>query len=377
MAIKDWITNYPTSLDTNTPGNMEDLVDGADLSRVSQIHSIRDALIAIETEIGTTVPAVGSLRKRVADLEGLVGTDEDAIHDNVADEIHQIALKGTPISSDVLIIEDSADLWNKKRITLTSLPGGGGVTPLWEWNKTDLTHFPPVPWFGSTVAPGSASLAVDSIAGYPWLRASATFLGPPVRVPDAMVVWPIAIPAPAEGNDYIIVADMFQPEDSIELEAGQRVTNFCLFSRFYPTAAPGLVGEWHGYVLRGYDVLSGPREARCDRLYRISDGITDVMRLGQWIDTAFYGDLNTDYGYGIRAQIGAQGLTNVHHSWSGHRLVPFEEENEGITESNPYYIGDPGIGLHGTSLPVGYPYTLTVYFTNIRVFNFNDIYPVL
>jgi hypothetical protein len=70
MAIKDWITNYPTSLDTDAPGNMEDLVDGADLSRVSQIHSIRDALIAIETEIGTTVPAVGSLRKRVADLEG-------------------------------------------------------------------------------------------------------------------------------------------------------------------------------------------------------------------------------------------------------------------------------------------------------------------
>ena len=52
------------------------------------------------------------------------GTDPDAIHDNVADEIHQVTLKGTPISADEILIEDSAALWAKKRIAISTLPAG-------------------------------------------------------------------------------------------------------------------------------------------------------------------------------------------------------------------------------------------------------------
>ena len=51
-------------------------------------------------------------------------TDEDAIHDNVAGEIAAITEKGTPVSADLLVIEDSADSDNKKRVQVGNLPGG-------------------------------------------------------------------------------------------------------------------------------------------------------------------------------------------------------------------------------------------------------------
>ena len=59
-----------------------------------------------------------------------VGSDPDAIHDNVAGEIAAIALKASPVSGDLLVIEDSADSNNKKRVTVGSLPGGGTSSPL-------------------------------------------------------------------------------------------------------------------------------------------------------------------------------------------------------------------------------------------------------
>jgi len=54
------------------------------------------------------------------------GTDDDAIHDNVADEINQIPEKVTPINADLVIIEDSADSNNKKKVQVGNLPTGAG-----------------------------------------------------------------------------------------------------------------------------------------------------------------------------------------------------------------------------------------------------------
>lgn len=54
------------------------------------------------------------------------GTDANAIHDNVAGEIAVITEKTTPVSADILLIEDSADSNNKKRVLVGNLPGGGG-----------------------------------------------------------------------------------------------------------------------------------------------------------------------------------------------------------------------------------------------------------
>lgn len=60
----------------------------------------------------------------LGDLPG--GVDPTAIHDNVAGEINAVASKATPVDADVIVIEDSEDSFNKKKATLDSLPGGGG-----------------------------------------------------------------------------------------------------------------------------------------------------------------------------------------------------------------------------------------------------------
>lgn len=56
----------------------------------------------------------------------VAGFDANAIHDNVAAEISAIALKAVPVAGDFLVIEDSAAADAKKRITIGTLPGGGG-----------------------------------------------------------------------------------------------------------------------------------------------------------------------------------------------------------------------------------------------------------
>jgi hypothetical protein len=57
---------------------------------------------------------------------GGAGSDTTAIHDDTAGEINAVALKATPVEADVILIEDSADSFNKKKATLTDLIGGGG-----------------------------------------------------------------------------------------------------------------------------------------------------------------------------------------------------------------------------------------------------------
>ena len=51
------------------------------------------------------------------------GADQDAIHDNVSDEINQITEKTTPAKADVMIIEDSANAYAKRKVPLGNLPG--------------------------------------------------------------------------------------------------------------------------------------------------------------------------------------------------------------------------------------------------------------
>jgi len=60
-------------------------------------------------------------------------TDADAIHDNVAGEITAVALKGTPVGADVVLIEDSADSDNKKRAALSTIPGIVDLTAVNSW----------------------------------------------------------------------------------------------------------------------------------------------------------------------------------------------------------------------------------------------------
>lgn len=68
MAIKEWESNYPTAVDTST--EMPALVNIIDKTNASQPNALKDAVIALETEVGATVPAAGTLRARIEALEG-------------------------------------------------------------------------------------------------------------------------------------------------------------------------------------------------------------------------------------------------------------------------------------------------------------------
>jgi hypothetical protein len=63
-------------------------------------------------------------------ISDLSHTDPNAIHDNVAAEISVVTEKVTPIAGDFILIEDSADSNNKKRVQVGNLPfsGSGDVT---------------------------------------------------------------------------------------------------------------------------------------------------------------------------------------------------------------------------------------------------------
>ena len=52
------------------------------------------------------------------------GTDVNAVHTNIANEITPLTAKATPIAADVILIEDSADSNNKKKVTIGNLPFG-------------------------------------------------------------------------------------------------------------------------------------------------------------------------------------------------------------------------------------------------------------
>lgn len=88
------------------------------------------------TDLDATISAHGLLKKLGGGTTNFLradgawaappgGTDADAIHDNVAAEISAVTEKATPISADLLLIEDSADSNNKKRVQIGNLPGGG------------------------------------------------------------------------------------------------------------------------------------------------------------------------------------------------------------------------------------------------------------
>ena len=52
----------------------------------------------------------------------------NSLHVDVAAEIHNIPQKTVPVSADKIVMEDSADAWNKKSMTLTTLLAAGGET---------------------------------------------------------------------------------------------------------------------------------------------------------------------------------------------------------------------------------------------------------
>src|SRR3990172_4427483 len=57
---------------------------------------------------------------------GGAGSDTSAIHDNESGEINALTEKVSPVSADLVVIEDSAASYAKKKAQIGNLPGGGG-----------------------------------------------------------------------------------------------------------------------------------------------------------------------------------------------------------------------------------------------------------
>ena len=67
-------------------------------------------------------------RLDVSAIKGSI-TDSNAIHTNVSGEINGLTAKSVPANADIVVIEDSADSFNKKKISLGTIIGGM-VTPI-------------------------------------------------------------------------------------------------------------------------------------------------------------------------------------------------------------------------------------------------------
>ena len=108
---------------TNLPGGADP--DAIHDNVADEIHQITLKGTPVGADELVIEDSAASWAKKRATITSLgIGTDSDAIHDNVADEIHQITLKGTPVAADELVIEDSAASWAKKRIAISTLPAG-------------------------------------------------------------------------------------------------------------------------------------------------------------------------------------------------------------------------------------------------------------
>lgn len=99
-------------------------------------------------------------------------TDADAIHDNVSGEINVITEKVTPVAADLVIIEDSAASYGKKKVQVGNLPGGtGGATVLAAVQARRLTSLTmPTAWTDvdfPTTDVETTPTVIDHLAGTP------------------------------------------------------------------------------------------------------------------------------------------------------------------------------------------------------------------
>jgi hypothetical protein len=73
------------------------------------------------------------------------GFDSNAFHTNIAGEINNLPAKLTPVATDFVVIEDSADDFKKKKVEVINFLGGNGIPTI--GSSTDLGL---VTWDGTT-----------------------------------------------------------------------------------------------------------------------------------------------------------------------------------------------------------------------------------
>lgn len=100
------------------------------------------------------------------------GSDTTAIHDNVTGEINALTEKVTPVAGDMLLIEDSAASFAKKKVDIGNLPGGSGSVVVSDnFNRADSSTVgapqignTPVEHAGATPYSGNWKIASNKVA---------------------------------------------------------------------------------------------------------------------------------------------------------------------------------------------------------------------
>ena len=93
-----------------------------------EIASIPEKATTVDADIVIIEDSADAFKKKKSPVSSfLTTTDEDAIHKNVAGEIASIPEKVTPVGDDLLITEDSEDSNEKKGIKMSNLPFTGGT----------------------------------------------------------------------------------------------------------------------------------------------------------------------------------------------------------------------------------------------------------
>jgi len=115
----DWEVCEPTAAGIDTDA-IHDNVSGEIVAITEKATPVSGDVLVIEDSEDSN----NKKRLQVGNLPG--GTDAAAIHDDTASEIHAVTEKATPADEDELLIEDSADSYNKKRIQIGNLPAAAG-----------------------------------------------------------------------------------------------------------------------------------------------------------------------------------------------------------------------------------------------------------
>jgi hypothetical protein len=156
------VTNLPGGIDTTAIHK----ATPAEISAITEKASpIGADLILIEDS------ADSNNKKRIQISSLPTGSDADAIHDNVANEISAITEKTSLTSSDILIIEDSAAGFVKKKVAVSNLPGGVDVTAIHKATPSEIAVLSQV---SGGLADGDQFIIEDASASYAKRRAEAS-----------------------------------------------------------------------------------------------------------------------------------------------------------------------------------------------------------